>query len=106
MEAVVASENPDFQLGSLIVWTDLVEPPTLPQALQGDEGADVLAAQEAAQSSKFAEVKVKLAADCQAMNKFNTEKHQAEGKKHVARVLHEKSQLQTGGKCLDMKTFK
>ena len=102
MEAVVASKNPGFQLRSLIVWTDLVEPPTLPQVLQGDEGADVLAAQEA---SKFAEVKVKLAADCQAMNKFNSEKHQAEGKKHVAKVLHEKSQLQTGGKLLGMIAF-
>ena len=96
----MASKNPEFQLRSLIVWTDLVEPPKMPQVLQGDEPSDVLAAQEQAQASKFAEVKVKLAADCQSMNKFNTEKNQAVGKQHVAKVLHEKAQLQAGSKLL------
>ena len=98
VEAVVASKNPEFKVRSLIVWTDLVEPPSLPQILQADDSADVLAAQEQAQASKFAEIKLKLASDCQAMNKWNMEKHQVEGKQHVAKVLHEKSQLQAGSK--------
>lgn len=100
VEAVVASKNPAFQLRSLIVWTDLVEPPVLPTCLQGDESLDVAAAAEQAASSKFAELKVKLAADCQAMNAFNAEKTQVTGKQHVAKVLHEKSQNETGNKFL------
>eukprot|EP00438_Fugacium_kawagutii_P036575 Skav211972 [mRNA] locus=scaffold1330:1253:3988:+ [translate_table: standard] len=56
------------------IWVDIVEPPTLPPCLQGDESADVLVAQEQAAESKFKEIKVKLAADCQAMTNFNLEK--------------------------------
>eukprot|EP00435_Cladocopium_sp_Y103_P036922 s204_g9.t1 len=100
VEAVVASKNPAFQLRSLIVWSDLVEPPVLPTCLQGDESVDVVAAAEQAASSKFAELKVKLAADCQAMNAFNAQKTQVAGKQHVAKVLHEKSQIETGKKFL------
>ena len=73
----------------------------LPSCLQGDESLDVAAAAEQAASSKFAELKVKLAADCQAMNAFNAEKSQVSGKQHVAKVLHEKAQIETGSKFLD-----
>lgn len=97
---MVASKNPAFQLKSLIVWTDLVEPPVLPSCLQGEESNDLLAAQEQAAASKFNEVKMKLAADCKAMNAFNSEKTQVAGKQHVAKVLHEKSQIETGAKLL------
>ncbi|CAK9008793.1 Uncharacterized protein SCF082_LOCUS10019 [Durusdinium trenchii] len=100
VEAVVASKNPAFQLKSLIVWTDLVEPPVLPSCLQGEESNDLLAAQEQAAASKFNEVKMKLAADCKAMNAFNSEKTQVAGKQHVAKVLHEKSQIETGAKVV------
>ena len=100
VEAVVASKNPSFQLKSLIVWTDLVEPPTLPSCLQGEESTDLLAAQEQAAASKFSEIKVKLASDYKAMNTFNAEKTQVAGKQHVAKVLHQKAQNEAGAKLL------
>ncbi|CAK9104598.1 unnamed protein product, partial [Durusdinium trenchii] len=100
IEAVVTSKNPSFQLRSLIVWSDLVEPPMLPASLQGEESVDVLAAQEQASAAKFAEIKVKLAADCKAMNAFNSEKSQVAGKQHVTKVLHEKAQNETGSKVV------
>ena len=73
----------------------------LPASLQGEESVDVLAAQEQASAAKFAEIKVKLAADCKAMNAFNSDKSQVAGKQHVTKVLHEKAQNETGSKSLD-----
>ena len=72
----------------------------LPASLQGEESVDVLAAQEQASAAKFAEIKVKLAADCKAMNAFNSEKSQVAGKQHVAKVLHQKAQNEAGAKLL------
>ena len=46
------------------------------------------------------EVKVRLAADAQVMNQYNLELNKTAGKQHVARVLHEKTQLATGKKHL------
>ena len=72
----------------------------MPACLAGDESADVLAAQEQASASRFAEVKCKLAADCQAMNAWNADKAKIASKQHVTRVLHEKAQLEQGKKFL------
>eukprot|EP00435_Cladocopium_sp_Y103_P016617 s2160_g4.t1 len=66
-----------------------------------ESGADVLAAQEQASASRFNEVKVRLAADCQAMNQFNVEKNKVAGKQHVAKVMHEKTQLAAGKTTLE-----
>jgi hypothetical protein len=85
---------------SLAIWADIIEPPTIPAGLQAEAGADVLAAQEQAASAKFNDVKVRLAADSQAMNKYNVEVNKTAGKMHVAKVLHEKTQLATGKKTL------
>ena len=71
-----------------------------PTSLRGDAGADVLAAQEQATASKFSEVKIRLAADAHAMNQYNLELNKTAGKQHVAKVLHEKTQLATGKKSL------
>ena len=78
-----------------------MEPPTLPTVLQGDESADLIAAQELASASKFNEVHIKLTADCLAMSRFNAEKAKLSSKRHVAKVLHEKNQLATGKKVVE-----
>ncbi|CAK9115722.1 unnamed protein product [Durusdinium trenchii] len=101
IEAVIASKNPEFRVQSLTVWQDIVEPPSLPTVLQGDESADLLAAQEAASATKFNELQIRLTADCEAMNKYNADKQKAESRKHVQRVLHEKNQLAVGKKVVD-----
>lgn len=103
VEAVVASKNPSFRLSSLTVWADLIETPALPSCLQpgDDSSAEVLAAQEQASASRFHEVKIKLSADCQAMQVWNAEKAKISSKHHVAKVLHEKAQIETGKKLLD-----
>ena len=87
---MTASKSPQFRLQSLAIWADLVAPPSVPASLQGEQGADVLAAQEQATQARFSEVKVRLAADSQAMNRFNLEIERTAGKLHVAKVLHEK----------------
>ena len=96
----MASRNPAFRLASLTVWSDIIEVPTLPQCLIGEESADVLAAQEQASASRFQEVKIKLAADCQAMNAWNADKAKVASKQHVTKVLHEKAQIEQGKKSL------
>ncbi|CAK9088579.1 Uncharacterized protein SCF082_LOCUS41831 [Durusdinium trenchii] len=101
IEAVIASRNPQFRVQSLVVWQDIVEPPALPTVLQGDESADLIAAQELASASKFNEVHIKLTADCLAMSRFNAEKAKLSSKRHVAKVLHEKNQLATGKKVVE-----
>ena len=101
----MASRNPSFRLSSLTVWADLIEFQSLPACLAGDESADVLAAQEQASASRFAEVKCKLAADCQAMNAWNADKAKVASKQHVTRVLHEKAQLEQGKKFLGPRFF-
>ena len=78
-----------------------MEQPLLPSVLQGDESADLLAAQEQASASKFHEVQIKLTADCAAMNKFNSDKAKNESRHHVVKVLHEKNQLAVGRKVVD-----
>lgn len=98
---MIASKNPEFRVQSLTVWQDIVEPPSLPTVLQGDESADLLAAQEAASATKFNELQIRLTADCEAMNKYNADKQKAESRKHVQRVLHEKNQLAVGKKVVD-----
>lgn len=100
IEAVTATKSPQFRVQSLAVWADIIAPPMIPTSLQGEAGADVLAAQEQATASKFNEVKVRLAADAQVMNQYNLELNKTAGKQHVARVLHEKTQLATGKKHL------
>ena len=45
-------------------------------------------------------VKVKLAADCEAMANYNLEKSQAASKSHVLKVLHEKKQNEIGKQFL------
>lgn len=97
----MATKSTAFRLSSLAIWIDIIEPPSLPQCLQGDESADVLDAQEQASESKFKEIKVKLAADCQAMTNYNLEKSKVESKSHVLKVLHEKKQNEIGKKMLD-----
>ena len=104
VEAAVAARNESFHLASLTIWSDIVEPPVMPTILHGDESADVLAAQEKASESKFQEVKVKLAADCQAMANYNLEKSKAASKGHVLKVLHEKKQNEIGKKFLGCST--
>eukprot|EP00438_Fugacium_kawagutii_P006400 Skav224253 [mRNA] locus=scaffold2636:43241:44084:+ [translate_table: standard] len=101
IEALVASKNPQFRLESLSVWMDLIAPPALPTCLQADANVDALAAQEQAAQSKFAEVKIRLAADCQAMHSYNQEVEKSAGKLHVAKVLHEKTQLEKGKQPLN-----
>ena len=105
VEAAVATKSSAFRLSSLAIWADLIEPPSLPPLLQGDEGNDVLLAQEQAADAKFKEVKVKLASDCQAMTNFNLEKSKVESKSHVLKVLHEKKQSEIGKKFLGHDTF-
>ena len=100
IEAVTATKSPQFRVQSLAVWADIIAPPMIPTSLQGDAGADVLAAQEQATASKFSEVKLRLAADAHAMNQYNLELNKNAGKQHVAKVLHEKAQLATGKKSL------
>ena len=101
IEAVVAFKSPTFRMESLAIWQDYIAPPAIPASLQGETGADVLAAQEQATASRFNEVKVRLASDCQAMNQYNLEKNRVAGQLHVAKVLHEKTQLASGKKTLD-----
>ena len=101
IEAVITSKNPQFRVQSLVAWQDIVEQPLLPSVLQGDESADLLAAQEQASASKFHEVQIKLTADCAAMNKFNSDKAKNESRHHVVKVLHEKNQLAVGRKVVD-----
>ena len=96
IEAVVASKNPAFRLSSLSIWEDIIQPPSIPKVLEESAGADVLEAQEKALDSKFHEVKIRLAADCEAMTKFNAEKKKVISKTHVAKVMHEKTQNETG----------
>ena len=50
-------------------------------------------------------MKVRLAADAQAMNQYNLELNKTAGKQHVAKVLHEKTQLATGKKSLVVRLF-
>ena len=98
----MASRNASFRLSSLTVWADIIEVPSLPSCLAGDaDSADVLAAQEQASASRFAEVKCKLAADCGAMNAWNADRAKVASKQHVTRVLHEKAQIEQGKKYLD-----
>ena len=101
VDALVTSKSPQFRLQSLAAWVDLVAPPALPSCLQAEATADVLAAQEQAAQSKFNEIKIRLAADCQSMNKYNQELDKSAGKLHVAKVLHEKTQLEKGKKLLN-----
>ena len=96
----MAAKNESFRLSSLTIWSDIIEPPTVPAILHGNESADVLAAQEKASESKFQEVKVKLAADCEAMANYNLEKSKAASKSHVLKVLHEKKQNEVGKQFL------
>ena len=96
----MAFKSPQFRIESLAVWPDIIAPPAVPASLAGESGADVVAAQEQASASRFNEVKVRLAADCQAMNQYNQEKNKVNGKWHVAKVLHEKTQLAAGKKTL------
>ena len=101
IEAAVAFKSPQFRVESLSIWMDIVSPPAVPSSLQQESGADVLAAQEQASASRFNEVKVRLASDCQAMNQFNVEKNKVAGKQHVAKVMHEKTQLAAGKTTLE-----
>ena len=96
VEAYVANKYSSFRLSSLSVWEDIVQPPVLPACLQADDSADALAAQEQAAASRFHEVKIKLANDCQAMANYNAEKNKVASKLHVLKVLHEKAQLAAG----------
>jgi len=105
IEAVVASKNPAFRLSSLSVWEDIIQPPSIPKVLEEGASADLLAAQEKALDSKFNEVKILLAADCEVMSKFNAEKKKVVSKTHVAKVMHEKTQNETGRKLLSCKNF-
>lgn len=101
VEACITSKNPSFRLTSLTVWEDIVEPPSVPMALQmEDSSADALAAQEQALASRFHEIKIKLANDCAAMVAFKQTKGKHASKLHVMKVLHEKSQLASGKKLL------
>lgn len=102
---MVASKNPAFRLSSLSVWEDIIQPPSLPKLLEDGASADVLAAQEKALDSKFNEVKILLAADCESMSKFNAEKKKVVSKTHVAKVMHEKTQNETGKKLPSCKHF-
>ena len=97
----MAFKSSQFRVEALSIWADIVSPPTLPASLQQESGADVLAAQEQAALSRFNEVKVRLASDCQAMNQYNLEKNKVAGKQHVAKVLHEKTQLAAGKTTLE-----
>lgn len=100
IEATIASKNPDFRLTSLAVWEDIISPPVVPKCFQDDLSADVLVAAEKAAESKFHEVKIRLASDCEAMTRFNAEKKRIESKMHVAKVMHEKTQMEAGKKKL------
>ena len=100
IEAVISSKNPGFRLSTLAVWEDIIAPPTLPKILEDTSGADVLEVAEKALDAKFQEVRIKLAADCEAMSKFNSEQRKFQSKSHVAKVMHEKTQNETGKKLL------
>lgn len=100
IEATIASKNPDFRLTSLAVWEDIISPPVVPKCFQDDLSADVLVAAEKAAESKFHEVKIRLASDCEAMTRFNAEQKRIESKMHVAKVMHEKTQMEAGKKKL------
>eukprot|EP00434_Breviolum_minutum_P019611 symbB.v1.2.017298.t1/scaffold1343.1/size124258/7 len=87
VEACITSKNPSFRLTSLTVWEDIVEPPSVPMALQmEDSSADALAAQEQALASRFHEIKIKLANDCAAMVAFKQTKGKHASKLHVMKV--------------------
>lgn len=100
IEAVIASKNPAFRLSSLSVWEDIISPPTLPKVLEDTSGADILEVTQKALDAKFHEVKIKLAADCETMSKFNSEQRKFQSKNHVAKVMHEKTQNETGKQLL------
>lgn len=101
----MANKYSSFRLSSLSVWEDIVQPPVLPACLQADDSADALAAQEQAAASRFHEVKIKLANDCQAMANYNAEKNKVASKLHVLKVLHEKAQLAAGKQRLHCNVF-
>lgn len=98
---VAASSTDAFRLEGLQVWTEVVNRPEVPKGLGTDMmSVDLQEAEEHAAKAKFAEVKAKLAVDCQVMTEYNIARHRWESQKHVRKVVHFKAQEAIGKKNL------
>ena len=94
IEATITSKLSTWKLQHLGLWTDMVEPPSVP--IKVHSAAELMDIEDESQAAKFREIRAKLAQDCSAMNQHNTGVEECQRRSHVVKVMHEKSQMQIG----------
>ncbi|CAK9010862.1 Uncharacterized protein SCF082_LOCUS10854 [Durusdinium trenchii] len=94
IEATITSKLSTWKLQHLGLWTDMVEPPSVP--IKVHSAAELMDIEDESQAAKFREIRAKLAQDCSAMTQHNTGVEECQRRSHVVKVMHEKSQMQIG----------
>ena len=97
VEAAIASKLTTWQVQHLSLWSDYVEvkqAPTVPGA------EEVTVMEDEAQAARFREVKAKLTRDAAAVTAYNARVAENAKREHVVKVMHERSQIQTGKESL------